>query len=124
EKYARLTEAGVSRELARIGLPVSVYTQWYWKCDLHNILRFLSLRMDAHAQIEIRRYAEAMYALMQPIVPVTMDAWRDYEFDAVHLTGREIEAIRALREGGTGQIASDNEREQAEWEAKRRRLGL
>jgi thymidylate synthase (FAD) len=78
-KYTTLTEAGVSRELARIGLPVSVYTQWYWKCDLHNILRFLSLRMDAHAQKEIRDYADAMYALLEPIVPVTMEAWRDYE---------------------------------------------
>jgi thymidylate synthase (FAD) len=124
EKYSKLTEAGVSRELARIGLPVSVYTQWYWKCDLHNILRFLSLRMDPHAQIEIRRYAEAMHALLEPIVPVTMEAWRDYDAGAVHLTRLEVEALRALRTGGDGSIASDNKREQAEWAAKRDALGL
>jgi thymidylate synthase (FAD) len=122
EKYAKLTEAGVSRELARIGLPVSVYTQWYWKCDLHNILRFLSLRMDSHAQVEIRRYADAMYALLEPIVPITMEAWRDYEFEAVHLTRLEVEAIRSLGRGGRGQI--ENKREQAEWETKRGGLGL
>jgi thymidylate synthase (FAD) len=123
-KYSQLTEAGVSRELARIGLPVSVYTQWYWKCDLHNILRFLSLRMDAHAQIEIRRYADAMFALLEPIVPVTMEAWRDYELDALRLTKLEVEALKRLREGGDGAIASDNKREQAEWAAKRASLGL
>src|SRR5262249_38073318 len=55
-RYIELTGKGVSRELARMGLPVNVYTEWYWKCDLHNVLRFLSLRMDAHAQLEIREY--------------------------------------------------------------------
>jgi thymidylate synthase (FAD) len=119
-KYSTLTAQGVSRELARIGLPVSVYTQWYWKCDLHNILRFLSLRMDAHAQAEIRVYAEAMFALLQPIVPITMEAWRDYELDAVHLTRLEVEALRS----GSRQLTSDNTRERDEWETKRRTLGL
>ena len=105
---------------------MSVYTQWYWKCDLHNILRFLALRMDSHAQVEIRRYADAMYALLQPIVPITMEAWRDYEFESVRLSRLEIQAIRSLREGGAaaGQLNSDNKREQAEWESKRRALGL
>jgi thymidylate synthase (FAD) len=127
EKYKKLTEKGVSRELARIGLPVSVYTQWYWKCDLHNILRFLSLRMDAHAQKEIREYATAMYELMLPIVPITMEAWRDYELEAMHLTRLEIEAMRAAMAPGTHgpiTLATDNKREQAEWDAKRGRLGL
>jgi thymidylate synthase (FAD) len=124
ERYSKLTEAGVSRELARIGLPVSVYTQWYWKCDLHNILRFLSLRMDAHAQVEIRAYADAMYALLEPIVPVTMEAWRDYELEAVRLTRLEIEALREKASGGAGTLRSDNKREQAEWSEKAARLGL
>jgi thymidylate synthase (FAD) len=123
-KYQALTDKGVSREMARIGLPVSVYTQWYWKCDLHNILRFLSLRMDSHAQAEIRWYAQAMFAILEPIVPITMEAWRDYELESVRLTRLEVEAVRALGEGGSGQIATDNKREQAEWEAKRRSLGL
>jgi thymidylate synthase (FAD) len=123
-EYHRLTEEGVSRELARIGLPQSIYTQWYWKCDLHNILRFLSLRMDAHAQEEIRVYAEAMAALLEPIVPVTMEAWRDYELEAVHLTRLEVAALRDVNAGGAGLLGGDNKREQAEWEEKARRLGV
>ncbi len=125
ERYSKLTEAGVSRELARIGLPVSVYTQWYWKCDLHNILRFLSLRMDAHAQVEIRAYAEAMFALLAPIVPVTMEAWRDYELEAVRLTRLEVEALKEkIGGGGTGELRSENKREKAEWVEKAARLGF
>jgi thymidylate synthase (FAD) len=123
-KYTALTEKGVSRELARIGLPVSVYTQWYWKCDLHNILRFLSLRMDSHAQAEIRWYAQAMYALLEPIVPITMEAWRDYELESIRLTRLELEALRDVKAGGAGKLATENKREQAEWEAKRGRLGM
>ncbi len=122
--YIKLTEKGVSRELARMGLPVNVYTEWYWKCDLHNILRFLSLRMDAHAQLEIREFANAMYTLLAPIVPITMEAWQDYELDAVHLTRLEIEAIRAHAQGQAPEIATSNKREQAEWSEKRARLGL
>jgi thymidylate synthase (FAD) len=123
-RYAALLDKGVSRELARIGLPVNMYTEWYWKCDLHNILRFLSLRMDSHAQEEIRVYADAMYALMEPIVPITMEAFRDYEMDAVRLTKLELAALRDAKAGGTGQLATENKREQAEWEAKREKLGL
>jgi thymidylate synthase (FAD) len=119
-EYIRLNEKGVARELARIGLPVNLYTEWYWKCDLHNILRFLSLRMDAHAQSEIRDYATAMWRLMEPVVPITMEAFRDYEIESVRLTRLEVEAIRE----GRAQIDSTNKREQAEWEAKRRGLGL
>ncbi len=120
KQYLSLSERGVARELARIGLPQNIFTEWYWKCDLHNILRFLSLRMDAHAQQEIQDYARAMCALIEPIVPITVEAFRDYEMDAVRLTKLEVEAIRA----GKGEIATDNKREQAEWQAKRKALGL
>jgi thymidylate synthase (FAD) len=123
-RYIELTDKGVSRELARMGLPVNVYTEWYWKCDLHNILRFLSLRMDAHAQLEIREYARAMGALLEPIVPVTMEAWRDYEVESLRLTRLEVEAIRASGGAGVPDIATTNKREQAEWDAKRASLGL
>ncbi len=122
--YMKLTEQGVSRELARIGLPVNVYTEWYWKCDLHNLLRFLSLRLDPHAQSEIRDYSQAMLDLIEPIVPMTVEAWRDYEWGAVRLTRLEIEAIREIKSGGDGTLATDNKREQAEWAAKREQLGL
>jgi len=117
--YQRLLEKGVSRELARIGLPVSIFTEWYWKCDLHNIFHFLSLRLDEHAQQEIRDYARAMYALIKPIVPVACEAFEDYRLNAMHLTALEIEALRSGRA-----LASDNKREQAEWDAKRARLGV
>ncbi len=119
-RYVSLTEQGVSRELARMGLPVNVYTEWYWKCDLHNTLRFLSLRMDPHAQLEIREYAQAMYRLLEPIVPYTLEAFRDYELESVRLTRLEIESLRA---GGTP-LATTNKREQAEWDAKKAKLGL
>jgi thymidylate synthase (FAD) len=116
--YQQLIDKGVSRELARIGLPVSAYTEWYWKIDLHNLFHFLSLRMDAHAQQEIRDYAIAMFALVQPIVPIAAEAFLDYQLGAMHLTRLEIEALR------TGEpIRTENKRETAEWEEKRRRLG-
>ncbi len=118
-EYEGLLAQGVSRELARIGLPLNVYTEWYWKCDLHNVLHFLELRLDEHAQQEIRDFAQAMLELIRPIVPVTCEAFEDYALGAVHLTRLEVEALK------TGQpLASDNRREQAEWEAKKAHLGL
>ena len=119
EKYERFIEKGVAREIARIALPASVYTEWYWKIDLHNLMHFLSLRMDSHAQKEIRDYADAMFALIEPIVPVAAEAFIDYNLDAMRLTRLEIDAIR------TGQpLASENKRENAEWEEKKRKLGM
>jgi thymidylate synthase (FAD) len=109
----------VARELARTALPVSVYTEWYWKCDLHNIFHFLSLRMDPHAQQEIQDYARAMYDMLKPIVPQACEAFEDYRLEAMHLTRLEIESMRT----GTP-LATQNKREQAEWDEKRRRLGL
>ncbi len=120
EEYTRLNDQGVARELARTGLPVNLYTEWYWKCDLHNILHFLSLRMDSHAQQEIQDFANAMYNLIEPIVPITMEAFRDYRLGAMHLTRLEVEAIRK----GSMDIDSTNKRESAEWAAKRSALGL
>jgi thymidylate synthase (FAD) len=119
EEYEKLLERGVSRELARIALPVNVYTEWYWKCDLHNVLHFLSLRMDAHAQQEIRDYATAMFALIQPIVPIAAEAFLDYQLGSMHLSRIEIEALRSGKP-----LNTENKRETAEWEEKKRELGL
>jgi thymidylate synthase (FAD) len=119
KQYENLVDKGLAREQARIGLPINLYTEWYWKIDLHNLLHFLSLRMDAHAQQEIRDYAMAMYALIQPIVPTAAEAFLDYDFEGMHLTRLEIQALK------TGQkLASDNKREIAEWEDKKKNLGL
>lgn len=123
-RYLGLAERGVSRELARIGLPVNMYTQWYWKSDLHNILRFLSLRMDPHAQAEIRAYASAMEVLLRPLVPHTLEAWRDYEWESLRLTKLEIEAIQRWRGGGSIELETANSREKSEWLEKAARLGL
>ena len=117
--YLGLTEKGVAREMARAALPVSVYTEWYWKCDLHNLFHFLSLRMDPHAQYEIRVFADAMYELMKPIVPISCEAFEDYRLGAMHLTKLEIEAVRSGRP-----LATTNKRELAEFEEKCARLGL
>src|SRR5260370_28859692 len=114
-----MLEKGVARELARIGLPLNVYTEWYWKIDLHNLLHFLSLRMDPHAQQEIRDYANVMFALIQPIVPIAAEAFVDYDFEGLHLTRLEADAIRNGKP-----LASENKRETAEWEEKKKKLGL
>jgi len=96
-EYESLAEEGLAREMARIGLPLSMYTEWYWKMDLHNMMHFLNLRMDEHAQWEIRQYALQMYEILKELVPSTIEAFEDYIRQAVTFTGPEI---RALREGG------------------------
>jgi thymidylate synthase (FAD) len=117
ERYEHFIDKGIARELARIALPVNVYTEWYWKIDLHNLWHFLSLRMDAHAQQEIRDYATAMFELVQPIVPIAAEAFLDYNLHSMHLTRLEIEALR------TGKpLETLNKRELAEWEAKKKKL--
>jgi thymidylate synthase (FAD) len=74
--YQRMLDAGVSRELARLCLPLNTYTSWVWKCDLHNLLHFLTLRCDQHAQAEIRAYADVIAEIVRLWVPVTYAAWR------------------------------------------------
>src|SRR4029077_11802080 len=108
EKYQEFLDKGVAREIARIALPASVFTEWYWKIDLHNLFHFLSLRMDAHAQQEIRDYATAMFKLIQPIVPIAAEAFADYNFGSMHLTRLEIEAIKSAQP-----INTTNKREAA-----------
>ena len=117
--YEQMLDKGVAREIARIGLPLSLYTEWYWKIDLHNLFHFLSLRMDSHAQQEIRDYANAMFSLILPIVPVAAEAFLDYNFHSVRLSRLEIEALRTHQP-----LATDNKRENAEWEEKKKRLGI
>jgi thymidylate synthase (FAD) len=117
--YQQLLDKGVARELARIGLPQNLYTEWYWKIDLHNLLHFLKLRMDVHAQLEIREYAKVMFDMIKPIVPMTIEAFEDYQLGAVTLTRLEVEALRS-----GAPLVTDNKREHAEWEEKRIKLGL
>lgn len=86
----------LARELARMVLPVNGYTQWYWKCDLHNIFHMLKLRLDSHAQFEIRVYAEAIYKLIKDKVPLAVEAFDDYQLNAVMLSAMEFDLIRDL----------------------------
>jgi thymidylate synthase (FAD) len=90
---------GLARELARMNLTLNTYTQWYWKCDLHNLLNFLSLRADAHAQYEIRAYAEAMQATVEAWVPLTFAAFRDYRLGAVTFSAGMLAVLRRMLAG-------------------------
>ena len=91
--YQQLLDKGVCREQARGVLPQSTYTSFVWKMDLHNLMHFLQLRMDHHAQKEIRDYGRAIFELIQPLVPLTMEAFMDFRVYAMQLTGPEIAAI-------------------------------
>ena len=92
---------GLARELARINLTLNTYTQWYWKIDLHNLLHFLSLRADAHAQHEIRVYAEAMLETVRRWVPLAAQAFLDYRLGAVTVSTGGLSVIRRLLKGET-----------------------
>lgn len=95
EEFAEIKESGgISRELARIDLPLNTYTQWAWKIDLHNLLHFLWLRLDEHAQWEIRQYAQVMAKAVEAVCPLTWKAFVDYRLNAMTLSGPEIEMIR------------------------------
>ena len=87
-------QQGLARELARMNLPANVYTQWYWKTDLHNLFHFLRLRADAHAQYEIRVYAELMCKLVADWVPLAYAAFADYRMGGVNLSAKGVEVLR------------------------------
>jgi len=90
---------GLARELARMNLSLNFYTQWYWKTDLHNLLNFLSLRADAHAQYEIRVYAEAMIATLEKWVPITAEAFRQYRLGGAQLSANGLAVVKKLLAG-------------------------
>ena len=96
DAYGWLLGEDVARELARIDLPLSTYTQWYWKIDLHNLLHFLTLRVDAHAQWEIRAYGEVMAGMLQRVAPLAFEAWLDYDVLGAHLSHAERLALARL----------------------------
>jgi thymidylate synthase (FAD) len=90
---------GLARELARMNLTLNTYTQWYWKVDLHNLMHFLSLRADSHAQYEIRVYAEAMLETLKRWTPLTYDAFSRYRLGGLHLSAGGLEVVRRLIAG-------------------------
>ena len=90
---------GLARELARMNLTLNTYTQWYWKIDLHNLMHFLALRADAHAQYEIRVYAEAMLDTLKRWVPIAFDAFMQYRIGAVELSAAAMAVVKKLLAG-------------------------
>ena len=105
EAYTSALEAGVARETARLVLPVAYYTQWYWKINLWNLFHFLSLRLDAHAQEEIRLYAAEVARLARVVAPVAFEAFDEFMLESLSLGRREQRAFRALLEGQTPEVA-------------------
>lgn len=99
--YEKLLEQGVARELARANLPVSLYTEWYWTIDLHNLFHFLRLRMDPHAQYEIRVYAEAMATCAKAVAPLAYEAFEEHLLGSVRFSRAELQALGDMLSGGT-----------------------
>ena len=89
EMYQELNKAGIARELARSILPVNIYTEWYWKNDLHNLLHFIGLRSDSHAQYEIRVYSDAMAKFVKEVAPHAWEAYEDYIIKGMRFSGPE-----------------------------------
>jgi thymidylate synthase (FAD) len=113
---------GLARELARMNLTLNAYTQWYWKTDLYNLLNFLSLRADAHAQYEIRVYAEAMLNSLEAWVPAVAEAFRDYRLGAVTFSAQMLSILRRMldREDVT---QADSGLSKREWREMMEKLG-
>lgn len=97
--FGDANRTGIARELARINLTLNTYTQWYWKIDLHNLLHFLRLRADRHAQSEIRQYARQMLMVIQAWVPQTYDAFVEHRLEAISLSKTAIGVVRRMIEG-------------------------
>jgi thymidylate synthase (FAD) len=138
--YEERLAAGVAREQARKDLPLSTYTEAYWKIDLHNLFHFLSLRMDAHAQLEIRDYAKTMgYEVVRRWCPIAWEAFLDYRVETMSLTRLDMQIVGALGQGDAaraivlatefgwlarGEKGLKRNRERAELETKLERLNL
>lgn len=99
DEYQKGLKAGIARETARISLPLNTYTKWYWKIDLHNLFHFLSLRLDAHAQYEIREYARVMADITKKVAPVAYGAFEDYILNGVSFSDMDKRALKLILKG-------------------------
>jgi thymidylate synthase (FAD) len=104
--YQWMLGEDVAREIARIDLPVSTYTQWYWKIDLHNLLHFLTLRVDPRAQWEIQQFARVIAAMVKRVAPISYEAWVDYDLASEPLTRVERGVLAGLVSGSDDGIAA------------------
>lgn len=98
--YHEYVDKGVAREVARANLPLSTYTEWYWKMDMHNLLHFLELRLDQHAQKEIRIYAEAMAEFVKRKCPFTWEAFVEHRLNAAKFSHSELKAVMSVIKSG------------------------
>jgi thymidylate synthase (FAD) len=103
--YEWMTGEDIARELARIDLPLSTYTQWYWKIDLHNLLHFLTLRVDPHAQWEIQVFGQVMAGMLKRVAPLSYEAWIDYDVCGAPLSRMELDAMRTLVTSNDGKLS-------------------
>ena len=99
ESYKDLIEKGLAREIARINLPLSLYTEFYWQMDLNNLFRFLKLRLDPHAQLEMRKYAEIILEIVRKVCPVATASFENIMLKQVAFNGEEIDALRKVLAG-------------------------
>lgn len=110
ENYHKILDLGIARELARIDLPLSTYTQWYWQMDLHNLFHFLALRLDEHAQYEIRVYAQTILEIVRKVCPIATEAFENNMLHGVRFSGTEMDAIKAMISGKENPLSGrDNE---------------
>jgi len=98
-EYEEMLDSDIARELARINLPLSMYTEWYWKIDLHNLFHFLRLRIDPHAQYEIRVYGEAMAEITKKVAPLAWEAFEDYILKSERFSRLELKVIAGCLSG-------------------------
>lgn len=119
KRYEEILEQGVARELARINLPLSLYTEWYWQIDLHNLFHFLRLRMDEHAQYEIRKYAEAMATCAKAVAPMAYEAFEEHVLKSVRFSQVECKALAAMLDGEEFEM---EERPRRTFESKLKRI--
>lgn len=109
DSYEELLGADVAREMARINLPVSLYTEMYWQIDLNNLFHFLRLRMDWHAQQEIRAYGDAMAQVVKAVAPIAYEAFEEYILHGANLSRSELELVRSALDGSTfGDLLDDS----------------
>ena len=123
DQYDSLLDGGFARELARIGLPLSTYTQWYWKTDLHNLLHFLALRGDPHAQWEIREYADVILDVVKRWVPLTASAFHRYRIGGARLSEEGLTIVKRLL-AGERIDESQLDMSPREWRELKQTLGL
>ncbi|MBU0756369.1 MAG: FAD-dependent thymidylate synthase, partial [Planctomycetes bacterium] len=99
DHYETMIDDNIARELARINLPLSLYTQWYWQIDLHNLFHFLKLRMDQHAQWEIQAYGKVMAEIAKRVAPMAYKSFEDHVLKGIFLSRKELKALKAVMAG-------------------------